>query len=191
MPKLWTETIETHRREVRDAILDAAAALVFRDGLRAATMSQIAVETKIGRATLYKYFPDVDAILRAWHAREIAGHLHRLHEIRDAASATGRLEAVLRAYALISHQARHHHDADIVAALSKDEHLEQAHRQLHGLVCGLLAERAETGTVRGDVAPTELASYCLHALGAARDLRSQAAVHRLITVTLAALDPPS
>jgi AcrR family transcriptional regulator len=56
MPKLWNETIEAHRREVRDAILDNTAALVAEHGLLSVTMSQIAEETGIGRATLYKYF---------------------------------------------------------------------------------------------------------------------------------------
>ena len=53
-----------------------------------------------------------------------------------------------------------------------------------------LAEfRAATGDVRNDVAPGELASYCLHALAAASGLPSKAAVRRLVTVTLAGLHP--
>jgi hypothetical protein len=71
VPKLWNETIEAHRREVRDAILDTTATLVAEQGLRSVTMSQIADQTGIGRATLYKYFPDADTILRAWHERQI------------------------------------------------------------------------------------------------------------------------
>ena len=53
----------------------------------------------------------------------------------------------------------------------------------------LLAEGAEAGDVRDDVAPDELASYCLHALTAARTLPSKAAVRRLVAVTLAGLRP--
>lgn len=75
VPRLWTETIEAHRREVREAILDTTAALVTEHGLLSLTMSQIAEETRIGRATLYKYFPDVEAILLAWHDRQITAHL--------------------------------------------------------------------------------------------------------------------
>src|SRR5215212_6500884 len=41
-----------------------------------------------------------------------------------------------------------------------------------------------------DVAPDELASYCLHALAAASSLPSKAAVRRLVTVTVAGLRPP-
>jgi hypothetical protein len=53
----------------------------------------------------------------------------------------------------------------------------------------LLAEAAGPGEVRDDVAPDELASYCLHALTAARGLRSKAAVRRLVAVTSAGLRP--
>src|SRR6516225_10322457 len=61
VPKLWTQTLEEHRRAVHDATLDTTAALVHEHGLAAVTMSKIAAETGIGRATLYKYFPDVEA----------------------------------------------------------------------------------------------------------------------------------
>ncbi|HYS40826.1 MAG TPA: TetR/AcrR family transcriptional regulator [Pseudonocardiaceae bacterium] len=190
MPKLWNETIEAHRREVRDAILDTTAALVAEHGLLSVTMSQIAEQTGIGRATLYKYFPDIDAILRAWHDREITSHLHQLTEIRDrAGDPRQRLEAVLRAYAHIAHQTRRHHDPELVTFLHRDEHLAHAQQQLHDLIRQLLAEGAKTGDLRDDVAPTELASYCLHALNAAGSLSTQAAVRRLVAVTLAGLRP--
>ena len=189
MPKLWTETIETHRREVRDAILDTAAALA-EDGLLSVTMSQIAEETGIGRATLYKYFPDVEAILLAWHERQIGGHLAHLAEVRGGAGDPGqRLEAVLAAYALISHQSRWHHDTELAVFLHRDHDMAEAQGRLRDLIRELLIEAAQTGHVRVDVAPDELASYCLHALAAARSLPSRAAVSRLVAVTLAGVRP--
>ncbi|MBI4310830.1 MAG: TetR/AcrR family transcriptional regulator [Chloroflexi bacterium] len=190
MPKLWNETIEAHRRDVRDAILDTTAALAAKYGLLSVTMSQIAEKTGIGRATLYKYFSDVEAILVAWHERQITGHLHYLAEVRDQAGNAGeRLKAVLEAYALISHQLHEGHDAELAAFLHRDEHLAQAQRQLRDMVQGLLTEGAKTGDLRDDVPPDELASYCLHALAAAGSLPSKAAVRRLVTVTLAGLRP--
>ena len=54
----------------------------------------------------------------------------------------------------------------------------------------LLADAAQTGDLRDDIAPDELATYCLHALAAANSLRSKAAVRRLVAVTLAGLRPP-
>ncbi len=191
MPRLWNQTIAAHRREVRRAILDTTAALVAEHGLRSVTMSQIAEETGIGRATLYKYFADVEAILFAWHERQVSGHLEQLAAVRDqAGDAAGRLEAVLEAFALISHESHGHSDTELVAFLHRDEQLAPAQQRLRNMIRDLLTEGAKTGDLRGDVAPDELASYCLHALAAAGSLPSKAAVRRLVTVTLAGLRPP-
>jgi AcrR family transcriptional regulator len=188
MPKLWTETIAAHRAAVRDAILDTAVALVAEQGLASVTMSQIAEQSGIGRATLYKYFPDVEAILVAWHDRHVSGHLAHLAALRDqAGGAAERLAAVLGAYALILHKRPAN---ELAALLHREEHVAQAQRQLSELIRELLAEGVASGVVRSDVAPDELARYCLHALGAAGGLPSEAAVHRLVAVTLAGLRPP-
>ena len=187
MPRLWNETIEAHRRAVRDATLDTTATLVAKRGLRSVTMSQIAEETGIGRATLYKYFPDVEAILVAWHERQISAHLNDLAELRDETLGAGqRLEAVLEAYALMRHE---HQGSDLAALLHQGEHVARAVDHLHVFVRDLLSEVAETGDVRDDIPTDELASYCLQALSAAGTLPSKAAVHRLVTVTLAGLRP--
>jgi AcrR family transcriptional regulator len=192
MPKLWTETIETHRREVRDATLDTAAALVAKRGLLSVTMSQIAEETGIGRATLYHYFPDVEAILLAWHERHITRHLEQLAEVRDRSGDAGeQLEAVLEAYAVISHErSQGHYGAEIAALVHRGRHIARAQRRLNDLMRDLLIGAAKTGEVRKDVAPDELVSYCLHALAAATDVPTKAAVRRLVEITLAGLRPP-
>ena len=190
VPRLWNETIEAHRRAVRDAILDTTWALVSEHGLRSVTMSQIAEETGIGRATLYKYFPDVEAILLAWHERHISGHLGHLTALRDQADGAGeRLGVVLEAYALLSHH-REHHGTELAAFLHRGEHVVRAQQQLRDMIRDLLTEAAESGDVRDDIASEELAAYCLHALAAANSLPTKAAVHRLVTVTLAGLRPP-
>ena len=188
MPKLWTETIEEHRRAVHDATLDTTAALVREHGLAAVTMSQIAAAAGIGRATLYKYFPDVEAILVAWHDRHIALHLRQLAAARDAAGTPAeQLEAVLTAFALIQHK---HHGTELpVSLLHRGEHVTRARQQLKGLVADLLATDAQAGEIRADIAPSELAGYCLHALTAAGSLPSEAAVRRLLAVTMSGLRP--
>jgi AcrR family transcriptional regulator len=191
VPKLWRETIDAHRRDVRDAITDTTAALVAEHGLRAVTMSQIAEETGIGRATLYKYFPDVESILMAWHERHVTGHLAQLARLSEqAADAGDRLEAVLDAYAMMcSEMASQHYGTDLAALVHQGQHVARAQVELGQFLQDLLAEAAKTGDVRDDVAPGELASYCLHALAAAGALPSAAAVRRLVQVTLAGLRP--
>jgi AcrR family transcriptional regulator len=188
VPRLWDETIEAHRRAVRDATLDTTAALVAEHGLASVTMSQIAAETGIGRATLYKYFPDVEAILVAWHERLVTGHLAQLASVRDRAGRAGeRLEAVLETYALILQE---HHRGELAALLHQGAHVARAHQHLSDFIRDLLTEGAASGDVRDDVASEELASYCLHAITAATGLPSKAAVRRLVSVILAGLQPP-
>jgi AcrR family transcriptional regulator len=187
VPKLWNETIEEHRSAVRDAILETTAALAFEHGLTTVTMSQIATAAGIGRATLYKYFPDVESILLAWHEQKINTPLQQLTEVRDHTDGPDRqLEAVLRTYA---ENAFGRHDTDLGALLHRGGHLAAAQKHLHDLITELVATGAQNGSLRDDVAPAELASYCLHALTAAGGLSSKAAVHRLVLVTLAGLRP--
>ncbi|MEC3953653.1 helix-turn-helix domain-containing protein [Nocardia sp. CDC153] len=187
MPKLWNDTIDAHRRGVTDAILDAAAALAFQQGLRGVTMSQVAERAGIGRATLYKYFPDVETILRTWHGRRIEAHLGELVKVRDGqGSARDRLTAVLTAYAHIARQTGAH-DRELVTFLHPDEQIVNARNQLRELIRALLEEAAAAGELRTDIPSTELAAYCLHALSAAADATSEAAVARLVTVTAAGL----
>ena len=100
--------------------------------------------------------------------------------------AFGRLRAALEAYAGI---ARQRHGGELAALLHQGEHVTHAERHLHGMLQHLLAEAVEAGDVRSDVPPAELAQYCLHALTAATALTSQAAVTRLVAVTLDGLRP--
>lgn len=187
MPKLWNDTIDEHRRAVRDAILDATATLVAKRGLARVNMSEIAAETGIGRATLYKYFGDVETILAAWHERQVRGHLEQLTGLRDrAGDARDRLEAVLEAYALMSLE---HHTTELATILHRGEHVARAHQELHALVRELVSAGVREGLFRDDVAADELATYCLHALTAATRVPSKAAVRRLVKVILGALRP--
>jgi transcriptional regulator SbtR-like protein len=73
------------------------------------------------------------------------------------------------------------------AFLHRGEHLDHAQQHLTGLIADLIAQAAHTGNVRDDIAPQELARYCLHALGAASGLPSTDAVSRLVEVTVGGL----
>jgi AcrR family transcriptional regulator len=197
VPKLWSETINAHRREVRDAIFDTTAALVSERGLLSVTMSEVAERTGIGRATLYKYFPDVETILLAWHEREISSHLEYLSKVRDEApDPRSRLKGVLEAYALLDyehHGTKHHRshlqDPGLTALLHRGGHVDRAQQQLRAMIAGLLVEAVNTGDVRSDVTPDELARFCLNALAGACGLRSKAAVQRLVSLVIAGLRP--
>lgn len=195
MPKLWDETIEAHRRSVQDATLETTAQLVAKRGLRGVTMSEIAEKTGIGRATLYKYFPDVETILAAWHQRQIRQHLTHLGEVRDQAQEPeDRLKAVLTAFAHIQRDRARHghgqpHGSELAVLLHTDDQLAQAQHEVHEMIGELITDAATTGTIRSDVSSEELAGYCIHALEAARHTPSEEAVSRLVMLTLAGIRP--
>lgn len=57
--------------DTRTAILDAALAEVLAHGIRRTTASDIARRADVSRQTLYRYWPDVQALLAALVTREL------------------------------------------------------------------------------------------------------------------------
>lgn len=76
------------------------------------------------------------------------------------------------------------HRTELAVLLHRGAHVARAQQQIRDLIRDLLTEAAATSDLRDDVAPDELASYCLHALTAASSLPSKAAVRRLVAVIL-------
>ncbi|WP_062986726.1 TetR/AcrR family transcriptional regulator [Nocardia salmonicida] len=191
MPKLWSETIDEHRRAVRDSILDTTARLAIEHGVSSVTMSQVAEHAGIGRATLYKYFSDVGTILGAWHEQQVGNHLGQLMEAGAAeGDASQRLNILLSTYARVLRESRRHHDTDLGALVHHGgSHVVHAEQKLRQLMTDSIGAAAAIGAVRADVPAAELASYCLHALDAAVSLSSEEAVQRLLGFVRAGLDP--
>jgi AcrR family transcriptional regulator len=188
MPRIWNDTVKEHREAVRDAILDATATLAQRHGLSGVSMARIAKQTEIGRSTLYKYYPRIDAILADWHQREIDHHLEHIRAIVEGTgNAAEALRQALEAYGL--NLQRGYGVADI-ATLHQADHVQSARRHLVQLVAHVIEEGARTAAFRDDVSPNELAEYCVHALAASRELSSKVAVRRLVNLTLDALQAP-
>lgn len=160
--------MDSHRREVRGAILKAVGHVVASRGLLAVSMSEVAETAGIGRATLYKYFSDVQQLLAAWHADAVAAHLAELAALASGpGQPEARLRSVLQGYEQICRQRARHGGEGVGAALHHSPADQQPEDQLRNLVAGLIAEAAMAGTVRADVAPKLLAGFCVAALGAA------------------------
>lgn len=188
MPKVWGDTIQAHRREVHQAILDAAATLAAERGVTALSMSHVADRAGIGRATLYKYFPSIDAILMAWHEQRVRAHLDELRGLAAAIDGPkDRVAAVLGRFALIQHE---RHDSHVVAGLHAAQHVRAAEHELEQFLTRLVGDAVASGEARGDVPPGELAQYCLHAVGTAARLPTKVAVRRLVDVVMRGLDTP-
>lgn len=184
MPRLWDLTIDTHRDAVRGAILDAGFALAAEHGLTGVTMAGVARTAGIGRATLYRYFADPEAILRAWHERQVAEHLAQLTVLAEGPGAPlDRLGAVLGAWGRIVRRSGRH-GADMGRLFHGEGGADQAHQALALLVAGLLGEAAAQGWTRRDATAEELAAFCLHAMGATAATPAEDAVERLVAMTL-------
>ena len=190
MPKLWSDTIDAHRQEVRESILDGTWQLVTQRGALEVTMSQVALQVGIGRATLYKYFPDVQAILLAWHQRQVLAHLAELEQARAAAGdPAASVVAVLTTYAGICQHRSRHGSADLAALLHQGPEIARSTDQLHRLVVEVLTSGVQAGVVRDDIPVEELVTYALHALTAAGTLPSRRAMKHLVEVVTASLQP--
>lgn len=185
VPKLWEESIDEHRRSVRDAITEAAWRLAEEHGPLSLTMSQVAGAAGIGRATLYKYFTDIGSILVAHHARHVENHLRALEGLRgEARPPDVRLVAVAHAYASICFHRGRHASADISALVHRGPEVADAERRLHAVFAGLIAEAAAEGLVRTDLSPDELAAYSRHALEASSQAKDLDQVGQLTGVVL-------
>ena len=162
MPKLWNDTIEAHKSAVAAAIMDRTAALAASEGLHGITMARIAQEAGIGRATLYKYFADVESILSAWHKRQIETHLEALSTARAAASSPlEALEAVLIAY---GDTLRHRHNHGLASVLHSMPHVAHAHDHLQSFLASIIEDAVREGSIKGGASPVELARYALAAI---------------------------
>ncbi|WP_217914742.1 TetR/AcrR family transcriptional regulator [Miltoncostaea marina] len=184
MPRLWSDSIAAHRLEVVEAVLDATGRLVAEQGPLSVTMSQIAEAAGIARATLYKYFPSLEAVLTAWHRRQVGAHLDELEAVRARHGSGGEaLEALLATYGRIVRE----NPPGRVPVLHADEHVARARAHLLELVTGAVDDGVRGGLLRDDVPARELAAFCVHAMAGAAELPTAAAVKRLLRLTLEAV----
>jgi AcrR family transcriptional regulator len=99
-----TDWLNEERQEFAvDRILEAAGGVFERDGIRGARMGKIAEAAGCARATLYRYFPNKEALLHAYMVRVAKGFLEVLDErLRGLDSLGDRLaEAVVVCVELI------------------------------------------------------------------------------------------
>lgn len=181
MPKLWKDTVEEHRRDVRAAVLETAWVLAREHGVRGVTMGLVAERAGISRATLYKYFRGVDEMLVAGHAEHVAQHLAHLEGLRDEARSAGAsLRAMLQGYARICFHRGASAATDLHGLVHRGDDHQRSSADLTALFTKAVRGAQECGQVRTDVAAEELAAYSLHALEAAGQAPAASAADRLV-----------
>ncbi|WP_343315140.1 TetR/AcrR family transcriptional regulator C-terminal ligand-binding domain-containing protein [Brucella sp. BE17] len=119
------------------AILDAAADLLRRDGLKGLTTDAVAREARASKATLYRWWPNRGTLLLAVYQRLKDGHLDA-----DTGSLTGDLRQTLRnlfafwrgeghVFALIIAEAQHDSAVAEVLADYRQERITAWEQVLH------------------------------------------------------------
>jgi AcrR family transcriptional regulator len=164
----WDHTVDEHRTAQREAITAAAWALAQQHGPFAVTMSQVAEAAGVSRPTLYKYFPDVEAMLTAHHRKHVDAHVAELAAIVNGPGASSeRLERLVVAYAEICHHRGRHGSAEVDRLVHSPFELDAAESQLVDLFARAIRE---TDTRRDDLSPRARAAFAVRALAAAADV---------------------
>ena len=171
----WETSLATHRAQQRNAIQRAAVDLATEQGLGSVGMVDVARRAGISRATLYKYFSSVEAVLASFMIgeveREHAELELRLSELDDPLD---RLHAVLRH--LLEYFASPGH---LTASTVIDPHqfspevggqVGVAMRRLHDMVRDQIVAAVDAGALRGGTDVEVLADVFQHLLTAGRTL---------------------
>jgi AcrR family transcriptional regulator len=186
VPKLWESTVEGHRDAVRAAIARATGELAHRHGVTGLTMSAIARQSGISRATLYRYASDTAEAVDLWRTQEIDEHLQQLQSVADQTPPERRLNAVLERYAVNLQHA--HGDVGVLIP-----HHGPAVTDAKSTVSTLLRELISAGTARGevrtDIPVEELVLFAMTSLEAAAQLPSRQAAVRLAQLVEQSLRP--
>lgn len=97
MPRISAATVAEHRAQVQQRVFDAWGRLITEHGYDGITLADLAAEAGIGRTAIYNYFPDKEAVLLAYAARQIDTFLADLQaKLAGATSASEQLRIFIR-----------------------------------------------------------------------------------------------
>jgi len=165
-----TDWLNEERQELAaDRILEAAGRVFVHDGIRGARMGKIAEAAGCARATLYRYFPNKEALLHAYMVQVAKGFGEVLNDrLRGLRSLGDRLvEAVAVSVELIQ-------ERDDVAPFFSEEGLgltaqltSNAAAMREQLTRQIASESSSSriqGKLRDDVSPAEAAEWVTRAI---------------------------
>jgi AcrR family transcriptional regulator len=171
----WEASLETHRAQQRSVIQRAAVDLATEQGLGSVGMVDVARRAGISRATLYKYFSSVEAVLASFMISEVdrehAALEQRLSTMDDPLQ---RLHAVL--VHLLEYFASPGH---LTASTVIDPHqfspevgmqVGAAMQRLHDMVRDQIVAAVDAGALRAGTDVEVLADVFQHLLTAGRTL---------------------
>ena len=85
MPQIDAPTVAEHRAQQREALLDAAEAILLADGHGALTFRALGERTGLARNSIYRYFTSRDDLIAALCERDMPRWLEELETAMAAA----------------------------------------------------------------------------------------------------------
>lgn len=101
-------------RATCDAILEAAARIIARDGLAGFNTNAVATRAGVSIGSLYQYYPNKDALMVALIDRQQRQQLDNLIAAASQIEASAGLETIVRT--LVRGAMQHHRDNDLLAS---------------------------------------------------------------------------
>lgn len=199
MPKISAKTLELHRAETIDKLIDSFGRLVMERGYEDVSLADVAQDVGLARTAIYNYFPDRESLLFAWTDREVGRAMEGIEREVDAAPTSAEKLRIFIRLQLQDFASRHLPPGQEVIQFLKPEtygrfmqHIEPIERILRGI----LAHGAETGEF-GRVDADQVVPLVIACIGSERGpLASGAhdvddATQRVASFVLRALNAPA
>ncbi|WP_414638615.1 TetR/AcrR family transcriptional regulator [Actinophytocola sp.] len=168
--------LRSDARRNRDQILRAAKEIFAARGLTV-PMDEIAREAEVGVGTLYRRFPDREALIRAVfrdNVRTIAEDIRAA--LDEEPTAWDALVRIIRQSAQLRLSMRlHAHRAAVAAMVRDDEETERYRREAFDVLDEVVRRAQEEGSLRTDVGLGDLAVLFVSVVHQTHDLAAEAA----------------
>jgi len=175
-------------------LVSAATAAFAEHGADDASLEEIARRAGVGIGTLYRHFPNRQALLEAVYRDQVDMLADRADQLAESADPGAALDEWLRALVSFSRTKRSLVSA-LLATLGKDsEFVSSCSAQMRGSAATLLARAQEAGAVRSDASVTDVLRL-VHAISMAveREPADRGQADRLLALVLDGLrhQPPA
>lgn len=183
MAESWQQARLAHRDHQAASIAASALSLITQHGAPALSMSAIAKAADVSRQTLYRYYPDVDAVL-VGIAELVASHDEDFEQfVAQEQNPRSQLDLIARTVAGRGHS--EHAAAALVAVLPPEgrDILAQHEARAARLLSEVLRRGVDEGSFRTDVDPVADPRLILGLLAAGDPDEPQRAIslaHRLV-----------
>ncbi|GAB3209616.1 TetR/AcrR family transcriptional regulator [Marinactinospora thermotolerans] len=169
----------------RERILKAAVVELARDA--DVSLSAIGKRAGVGQGTLYRHFPDREALLWAVHQREVEGLVGSAHELTEATEPDRALRAWMSQLARFALTKAGLGGVTRQTDGAEDTSARPGYALVIGAIETLLAANRRAGTIRPDITVEDFVILVSGLWQIAPDERWEARAERLLDLVMAAL----